>query len=455
MQGAGLRGGGEAGRSGFWCLAVAVAVAAALQAEPVELELIGDWRVRARTASPGRDWGAWMTLAVTPSAERRVVGERYDALPLFQPNAAGWQKGVVLRGLATQETSAKGQLDPSSLELRTGPGADGTLLEAGRDYAVDLEWGTIGRLAGGHVGEGQPVFASYRHGESRLDSVILDETGGLSLREGRPHVTAPRPVELQRGEVRLANVYVPGRMSRLTPDQLFPVLERAFPEPARTSPTPAERWLPRTVERLRSGQSVRVLAWGDSVTDAGYLPNPDRERWQAQFVQRLRARFPKAKIELITEAWGGRNTGSYLAEPPGSPHNYREKVLGAKPDLVVSEFVNDAGLSPAQVEEVYGRLLADFREIGAEWIVLTPHYVRPDWMGLTREREIDEDPRPYVQGLREFAARHGVALGDAAARWGRLWRQGLPYTTLFLNAINHPDARGMKLFADSLMALFP
>jgi lysophospholipase L1-like esterase len=207
--------------------------------------------------------------------------------------------------------------------------------------------------------------------------------------------------------------------------------------------------------RLRAGESLRVLAWGDSVTDGSYLPTPTTERWQEQFVARLRQRFPKAKIELVTEAWGGRNTASYLAEPPGSPHNYREKVLGAKPHLVVSEFVNDAGLNPAQVEERYSQLLADFREIGAEWVILTPHYVRPDWMGLNRERDIDDDPRPYVAGLRQFAAKHQVALADAANRYGRLWRQGLPYTTLMLNSINHPDARGMAIFADALMELFP
>jgi lysophospholipase L1-like esterase len=198
---------------------------------------------------------------------------------------------------------------------------------------------------------------------------------------------------------------------------------------------------------------LRILAWGDSVTDASYLPDRDRDSWQSQFVKRLRERFPQAEIELITEAWGGRNTASYLAEGPGSPHNYRDKVLGAKPDLIISEFVNDAGLSPAQVEQRYSQLLADFNAIGAEWIILTPHYVRPDWMGLARERMIDDDPRPYVAGLREFAERHQVALGDASQRWGRLWRQGIPYTTLLLNAINHPDARGMKLFADSLMVL--
>ena len=162
-----------------------------------------------------------------------------------------------------------------------------------------------------------------------------------------------------------------------------------------------------------------------------------------------------AKIELVTEGWGGRSTQSFLSQPPGSPHNFAEKVLAARPDLVISEFVNDAGLNPAQVEERYGGILADFTKIGAEWTILTPHYVRPDWMNLPRERDVDDDPRPYVAGLRAFAAAHPVALADAARRYGRLWRQGIPHSTLMVNSINHPDARGMTIFADAVMELFP
>ena len=76
-------------------------------------------------------------------------------------------------------------------------------------------------------------------------------------------------------------------------------------------------------------------------------------------------------------------------------------------------------------------------------------------MGLSAQRDIDADPRPYVAGLRQFAERHHVALADASLRWGRLWRQGIPYNTLHMNTINHPNPFGMQLFADSLMILFP
>jgi len=323
------------------------------------------------------------------------------------------------------------------------------------DYEVDMNWGTIGRRTNGLIKAGQPVFVSYRHAQLQLDALLLNRAGQVVIRVGKPLAAAPLPPAIEAGERHLANIWLPGRVARLATEHLFPISELAYPEPPKPSPTIAERLIPKALKKLQIGEPLRVLAWGDSVTVGTYVPDYQRNRWQEQFVARLHQRFPKAKIDLMTEAWGGRNTGSYLGEPPGSEHNYREKVLGAKPDLVVSEFVNDAGLNPAQVEERYAKLLLDFQGIGAEWIILTPHYVRPDWMGLDRERDIDDDPRPYVAGLRSFATRHDVALADAARRYGRLWRQGIPYSTVMLNSINHPDARGMKIFADALMELFP
>jgi hypothetical protein len=424
---------------------------------PADFALAGDWTVVVRVpAAPGHP-AAEATLAVPPPEAVTIRNERHDSLPMFNPNTGGWVRGAQLRGVRAQETTTPFLLDPTSLEVRLSPEPDAPPLVRGRDYEADLDWGTVGRKEGGNLGEGQPVYASYRYTPLRLHAVVRDAAGHIVLRPGEPRSAAPEVPALAPGDRHLGNLWIPGRVPRLAASHLFPILESAYPEPPRPVPSIAESRLPRTFAKLRSGAPVRILAWGDSVTDGGYVPDPARNRWQEQFAGRLRAAYPKAQIELVTEAWGGRNTGSYLAEPPGSPHNYREKVLAAKPDLVVSEFVNDAGLNPDQVEQVYGRFLADFRELGAEWIILTPHYVRPDWMGLDRERDIDDDPRPYVAGLRRFAERHtdGLALADAARRYGRLWRQGIPYTALMLNSINHPDARGMAIFADALMELFP
>jgi lysophospholipase L1-like esterase len=418
---------------------------------------MGDWRVQVTVSPPQGTLAASLVavLDVPPPAAVTVTAEKHASLPVFDAEAAGWRKGTPLEGVRAQECTSRDLLEPQSLEVRCGPTADSLRYQSGQDYRADLIWGTVGRLAGGRISGTQPVYLSYRYTPLRIDSVVLTRDGRIVLRTGNPHPAVPLPAAVAEGERRLANIWIAGRLARLTPDQLFPILESVYPEPPRPTPTEAERLLPKTMQKLRQRQPLRILAWGDSVTVGTFVPDPQRNRWQAQFVSRLGERFPQAKIELLSEAWGGRNTASYLAEPPGSPHNYMEKVLGAKPDLVVSEFFNDGSLKPAQVEDRYSKLLADFRKIGAEWIILTPHYGRPDWMRLTREREIDDDPRPYVAGLRQFAAKHQVALADASLRWGRLWRQGIPYRSLLLNSINHPDARGMKLFADSLIWLFP
>lgn len=432
------------------------ATSRAVNVVDVTFELRGDWtlgvRVHDSAAIPRLRTGS-VTLGITPAAILTVEHENCGALPVYNTRVGGWARGYRPLALRTQETIAAGLLDPRSLVLRDGPTSASRVLQPGSDYIADLDWGTFGRPESATAPD-KPVYASYRHGTTRLDSIVVTGDGRIIVREGVPHVAVPAPPQLNAGEIRLANVYVAGRVSRLTLDDLFPILESAYPEPPRHDPAPAAKLLPRTLAKLTNGEPLRLLAWGDSVTEATYLPSPVTERWQAQLVARLKQRFPRAKIELITEAWGGRNTDCYLAEPPGSPHNFQEKVLAARPDLIVSEFVNDGGFSLEKTANQYRRLLADFRSIDAEWIILTPHYVKPDWMGLTRQRNIDEDPRAYVHGLRAFAGANSIALADAARRWGRLWRQGVPYMTLHLNAINHPNADGMRLFVDSVMELF-
>jgi lysophospholipase L1-like esterase len=410
-----------------------------LSLEPARVELAGDWQIRVNGT----------LIAIPPPAWVAVVAERYEPLPVFNPKAGGWVRGAQARGVKAQETTSPYLIDPESFVLRAGPSASDKVFTPGTDYRLDAVWGTFGRLEGGAIAPTQAVYASYRHAQMRLDAVV-ESAGKIQLRTGTPSPAAPQLPALTPNEHHLASIYLPRRIDRLNGDNLFPVLETAYPE-QKISPSPT---LTRLIRRLAAGGPIRILAWGDSVTDGVYLPSP-ADRWQEQFVRRLSARYPQAKIELLTEAWGGRNTGSYLAEPPGSPHNYAEKVLAPKPDLIISEFVNDLRLTSEELETRYSKLLADFQQIGAEWIILTPHYILPEWMNLTREKDIDDDPRPFVAAKRRFAAAHGLGLADAAARYGRLWRQGIPHMSLMSNGINHPNPFGQSIFADALMALFP
>jgi lysophospholipase L1-like esterase len=415
---------------------------------PAEVLLVNDWLVGYDFASQHFEWTVDKPEMVT------VTAEKYDQLPLFKEKGAEYNRGMKLHQIRAQECPTAYAVEPDSIIVREKPEKDSLKYELGKDYQIEPKWGCIGRLPESRIDEKKSVYIDYVYGKMRIDSIVQTKEGKLTLRKGVPHVTTPAQPELNDGETRLANLWIKARIEKLTPDLLFPVLEQSYPEPPKQSPTTAETLIPKTMSKLKAGETVNILAWGDSVTDAGYLPNPATDRWQEQFVTRLRVKFPKANIVLKTEAWGGRNTDAYRNEPPGSPKNYKEKVLDQKPDLIVSEFVNDSGMHGDILNQKYSKILSEFKEIGAEWIILTPHYVRNDWMGLKSEREIDDDPRPYTKSLREFTTKNNIALADAAKRYGRLWRQGIPYSTLLMNNINHPNPYGMKLFADALMQLF-
>lgn len=402
----------------------------------------GTWQAADRTVTLPAT-----TIPIPPVPTVSVKGVAIGKLPDFDAKAAGWKRGAALPALRAQECTVRYALVPDSVAVTT---ADGAALGMGQDVQVDGEWGCLGRLPDGKLPAGAGVKVDYTYREGRLDSLVL-AGGKVALRLGKPHVNLARPPALVDGEVVLAHVWQPVGS---TGPSVLPILERAYPEPPRPAVSVAEKLVPKALAKLRSGELLKILAWGDSVTHGGFLPSPD-DRWQMQLAAALKARFPKANIEVIHLGWGGRNTGSFLAEPPGSQFNYKEKVVGSGAHLIVSEFVNDSGLNAAQVEERYSAFLKDFQGVGAEWIILTPHYVRPDWMGLPGETNIDDDPRSYVAALRAFAPKHNVALADASLRWGRLWRQGIPYTTLLLNAINHPDPDGQRLFADAVIELMP
>ncbi|MDR1269931.1 MAG: SGNH/GDSL hydrolase family protein [Planctomycetaceae bacterium] len=383
-----------------------------------------------------------------------VTAEKYDKLPMFNAKTAEYNRGMKLHQIRAQECPTAFAVDPDSIIVREKPEKDSFRYEVGKDYQIEPKWGCVGRIPESRISEQQSVYIDYVYGKMRIDSLVQTKTGQLILKKGVSHVTTPVQPELEDGETRLLNIWIKARIEKLTSELLFPILESQYPEPPAQTPTTAEKLIPKTIAKLKAGETVTILAWGDSVTDAGYLPNPQTERWQEQFAARLRTKFPKANIVLKTEAWGGRNTDSYRNEPAGSPKNYQEKVLDLKPDLIISEFVNDSFMHGNTLDQRYSKILSEFTAIGAEWIVLTPHYVRADWMGLQAEQKIDDDPRPYTKSLREFAAKNNVALADAAKRYGRLWRQGIPYSTLMMNNINHPNPFGMKLFADALMELF-
>lgn len=393
------------------------------------------------------------TIAVPPTETRRITDECHAGLPVFNPGAGGWRKGSRLRQLITEETTAPGLLDPDSVRVKTAPGGRPGLAR-GVDWEMDPHWGTVGRLEGGAIERGQAVYVDYAYVPCRLDAIAVDASGRPGIVPGEPGVgDLPLP-EVSQQTARVASVWLSGPTEALTPDHIYPV--DFAPDSVQPDAPPLIRGsVPRTLAKLRAGEAVRIVAWGDSVTAGGGVNHDPNAWYQHQLAALLAERFPDSSTSVFTAGWGGASMKQYLDAPAGGPYDFERDVLGPEPDLVTIEFVNDASLDPAGVAAQYGPVVDRIRAAGAEVVLLTPHFVRQDWMQLETGSKVFEDPRPYVAGLRAFADAHGVALADASVVWGQLARRGIPYMTLLANSINHPDTRGHRIFAEVLLELFP
>ncbi len=429
------------------------------------MQLEGAWTLRVTTQDGGVTRSAVVEL---PALSVQRSTDTYASLPVFDPSAFGWLKGHRLTGMSAQEGVISGALDADSIVVRLASDPVSTETEGddeyrepieielirGIDFEIDPYWGTIGRLAGGRIGESDAVTVTYQHLVRRLDAVILQVDGQIVVRPGDPSNELPvSPVPVS-GEKLLGRVFVTEFRGQANPDDLYPVISAEPPAwPVTRSNTVAGQ-LPQIMRKLISGRELRILAWGDSVTDGIYLPDPSADRWQDQFVSRLKSAYPKARITLMTEAWPGHGMADYLAAGPGEARSFENAVLRVRPDLVISEFVNDAYLSQAETLSQYAQVQGKLREAGIDWIVMTPHFTHRDFMGPGATIGGGSDPRRYVQGLKDFGSRSGVIIADASELWADLKRQGLPYLALLSNGINHPNSIGQRLYAEALMRVF-
>lgn len=296
----------------------------------------------------------------------------------------------------------------------------------------------------GRIHPGDWITVDYRYSLRRLDSAIQLADGTETIRQGISRLTNPEPPPIAAGERRRANLYVDYFGDGRKPD-VFPILESSMQAATHTT----AGLIPRTLAKLQRGEPLKIVCWGDSVT-VGFDASSPQRAYPAVFAARLRAAFPRAPIQVQVVAVSGSRSAQWL-HPTSVACNW-DRVAAARPDLITLEFVNDSGLTGERFASGYDDILARVRQLGAELILITPHFTRPAMMHFSTLRQ--PESRPYVALLLEFAARHRLAVADASSRWGHLWKEGLPYPTLLHNGINHPDDRGHAIFADELMKCF-
>ncbi len=377
-------------------------------------------------------------LAVDPAETVGVVDERHR---ISDEKVNSWRGGTRLRAGRDPYRVMPGQLVADSVVVRAEVDGKVTCFARDKDYYLDPFWGALCRLLEGRIKKKQLVTISYVYSLRRVDRIEVLPDGTLTVRRGRPKVDCPPMPRKTKGAVTLATVYRGYHAHRVEATDVYVVNEAK----ATAVASPDLKPVAGTLAKLRSGKPVTIVCWGDSVTVGGDASRPEK-RYVDLLGARLQRRFGDSKIKVINAGIGGTSTHGRLKA-------YAKEVLAHKPDLITVEFVNDMGLPAKTLRANWRSAIAQARQIGAEFVIITPHYVMPSWM--SKEHPRGPETRRNCKLLRELADEEKVGLADAARRWELLEYAGIPYEILLMNGINHPDDRGHAIFVDELMRLFP
>ncbi|MCF7818819.1 MAG: hypothetical protein K9M54_13160 [Kiritimatiellales bacterium] len=334
-------------------------------------------------------------------------------------------------------------LDPGSIVVKDKPGTGGLVYEQGKDWRTDGLWGRLGRLPEGRIQAGQKVYIDYRTHLMRVDTLCIDPTGRVSLRQGDSQRVCPSIPAADYGSLALCRIFIDYGCRAITEKEIYPVGED-YPQPDVDFLSVQRARVAKMRKKLEQGQDVTVVAWGDSVTAGGEASRPEL-RFADAFAQALRYKYPNARIKFINAGRGGWTTSRSLPL-------FADDVLKYKPDLVTMEFVNDMGIDAQTMRKNWSEAIDRVRAIGGESIVITPHFEMP--MRMNFPGNGTPETRPNVEVLRKISDEKQVALADASKRWAHLITEGIPYPVHLHNGINHPDDFGHTLFVEELMRLF-
>ena len=340
--------------------------------------------------------------------------------------------------------SLSGVLLPQSVRVKAGRGAQAEAFKQGTDYLLDGQWGALARTPAGAIKKGQTVYVDYQCSMARVDTLVVNEAGKLSLLRGKPAMSAPLPPRLPADVLPLANIYVPpaGRASGAA--DILPVKSlQPAPPPVEVRQLNA-RALAQTLGKLKANQDVKIVFWGDSVTGGADASTPDKS-FASILLSLLRERFPQANISAENAGVGGSNTVGRLPA-------FESEVLAKQPDLVVVEFINDMRLPAEILDANYAKILAALKQAGCDVILCVPHLPVPALMGTKSWEQVAQ--HPYFTFLRRTARSAQTGLADVARRWTNLDREGLRPDLMLADEIIHPNDRGHAIYAEELLKCF-
>ncbi len=212
----------------------------------------------------------------------------------------------------------------------------------------------------------------------------------------------------------------------------------------------------------RSAAPVLIVALGDSVTEGSTKINviePDIV-YHEQLKRLFEKKYPRCTFCVINAGVGGENAAQGLKR-------VERDVIRHDPDLAIVGFcLNDACAGEFGIGSYRKNLSEIIRAIQtrtkADIVVLTPN-----WMPTRDNANIAEEHKgltekfiaiqtggllaKYAEAARQVAKECNVSVADVYAEWQKLSDSGADTTAMLANGLNHPDAGGHRIAAETIM----
>jgi len=205
------------------------------------------------------------------------------------------------------------------------------------------------------------------------------------------------------------------------------------------------RLLPKTLGRLHTGRSLRIVAFGDSITAGGDASVPKLIFWE-RYADYLRFKYPRSAIESINGATGGDSTVQGL-------QRLQEKVIAQSPDLVLVGFgMNDHNIPgygvPVTAFADNLRTIVDRirTQTHAEVVLFSAFPPNPKWHFGSHNMAA------YAAATAAVAREKHCAFADVYGLWLASTTRKKPEDVL-ANNINHPNDYGHGIYFQALQSL--
>ena len=214
----------------------------------------------------------------------------------------------------------------------------------------------------------------------------------------------------------------------------------------------------------RAVAPVIISVLGDSVTEGCTCINmiePDIV-YHAQLKKMLESRYPHCTFCIINAGVGGENAAQGLLR-------VERDVIRHDPDLTIVGFcLNDAcagefGINSYR-KNLDGIICLIQEKTKSDIIVLTPNWmptrdnanIADEHKGLTEQFIAIQTGgilSRYAEAAKEVAKERKAAVADVYAEWQKLSDSGADTTAMLANGLNHPDAEGHRIAAETIMKI--